>query len=449
MIARSLTALVALGAMVGALAWKPPSEAIEPQAAPSEFEVAAVDLPLACPGRVIPPLGDTSGGGDTSGAGSLDPDESPSSHEVLTSDGERASAIGAGFASPSDVATEMERVSRGDLAGLAAAACEEPRLETWLVGGSTRIGDSARLVLTNPADTTTVVSVTIYGPTGAIDQPLVRSVGPGAQESLLLEGVAVDLASLVVHVKADGAGVVAAIQDSRLDGFQPAGTDWVLPAADPARQVVLPGVGPSDPASPAGPAVLRMMAPDGARVTLTLVDETGEVPWPGTSSLALEPGVPVDIDLPASTLGSVFIDASSPVIAAAVTRIARAPEEGRAADVARDLAWVRAQVPVAPGLWRAVVPGFEVAISAYAYEVTRFRAVDAVTGTIYVEWSLGKGQTVTIPLGAPEGTVLRVEGDVVWSLRVTDDPGFLASITPTNIAHPATSVTVWPGVYAP
>ena len=210
---RAVTGLLAVGLAFAVVALLNPTPQPLNERTPLSTAVTAADLPVGCPGWLQLPVGDA---GD--GQGGVAPGAGEVLRTVLVSGGGQADQIGAAFASDADEAVEVERVGVGDLAGLAAATCARPREDSWLVGGSTQLGSSARLVLVNPTGLTTDVVATIFGPTGQIAQPIIVSMGARSVESVLLEGVAAELATLVVHVKASGVGVVAAIQDSRLDG---------------------------------------------------------------------------------------------------------------------------------------------------------------------------------------------------------------------------------------
>jgi hypothetical protein len=363
-------------------------------------------------------------------------------------DGYMPEPIGSAFMSEAPVGVQVERVGQGDLSGLAAATCVKPEADLWLVGGSTRLGDSARLVLVNPSSVTTEVTATIYGPTGEVDQAVIVSMGAESSESFRLEGIAAELATLVVHIEADGAGVVAAIQDSRLDGFLPAGNEWVVAGAEPGTRLVIPGVGPSVPEGIDGPATVRLMALEAATVSLTLVGSSGEQTWPGARNIRLEAGIPVDFDVPLSPRSIVIVEADHPVVAAAITRRARAPEEGLEGDLAYDLRWVVGQDPLAGSRLTAVVPPYTVSVIAYADDQEVFRIRDAATGVVYFEKLMGAGTMVDQPLQINVGTVIAIEGDVAWAFMV-EDLEFLSAVQPTDTHDDRVAVSVVPGSYFP
>jgi hypothetical protein len=406
------------------------------------ISVVGAPLPIACPGSLWIPVGDVGGTAGSIGSGSDDVRAS------IFTQGDKETAIGDGWASTSSLATEIERIGSGDIAGLAAIACLAPRNETWLVGGSTDIGSSARLVLTNPTGVPSDVVVTLYGPAGKVDQGLAVAVGPFSQSRYLLEGVAAGLSTLVVHVEATAAGVTAAIQDSRLDGFLPAGTEWVVPNEALAQHVEIPGVGPSDPEGFAGPSVVRLFAPEDAKVTLKLVTPIGAEPWPAGEDIQLRAGNVVEIEVPPTGVATVVVDASTPVLAAGYTTMGRPPDEALQGSAARDSAWVNGQAHSAERSYSVVVPHYAVSAVVFSATTATFRAVDPA-GVVRLTFAVPAGQTSEVPLGVPSGTVLEVEGAISWTIRVVDLPGFITTVQPEDVGPVDTVVTVAPGFYVP
>ncbi len=443
MIGRTLAgvaaALVAFWIAIGTA----PQEATPPATSSTVVSVTAAQLPIACPGSLSIPAGNIGGGDGLVGSGSDDVRES-----IFPSGGDDSVALDGGWTSTNALATEIERVGGGDIAGLAVAVCLAPRTDTWLVGGSTAIGSSARLVLTNPTDVASDVKATLYGPAGKVDQALTVAVGPRSQTTYLLEGVSAGLATLVVHVEATAAGVSAVLQDSRLDGFLPAGTDWVVPNESLGQHLAIPGVGPSEPNGLAGASSVRIFAPNGAKVTLALAGTLGSVPWPAGDSITLRPGDVVDVAVPATAVATVLVEASAPVLAAAYTTVGRAPDDVLQGAAVRDSAWVNAQAHVKARTYTVVVPHYSVSAIAYSEDPATFTAFSA-DGTELISLTIPGGQTREFPLGVKSGTVVSVTGEIAWSVRVRDDPGFIATVQPEDIGPADTSVVVAPGFYVP
>lgn len=423
--------------------------AVAPEGAPPEapnpvvVPVLAAALPIACPGSLRIPVGSVGGGDGFVGSGSDDVRES-----FFPSGGDDPVATDGGWTSTSSLATEIERVGGGDIAGLAALACLTPRTDTWLVGGSTALGSSARLVLTNPTAIASDVVVSFFGPAGKVDQTLSIAVGQHSQTTYLLEGVSAGLATLTTRVEATAAGVTAVIQDSRLNGFLPAGTDWVVPNEALSEHLEIPGIGPSDPDGIGGASSVRLFAPEEATVTLTLVSALGIEPWPAAENLQLRAGQVIDIQVPATAVATVLVDASTPVLAAGYSTSGRAPDDPLQGEAVRDSAWVNGQSHLAGRSYSVVVPHYAVSAVVYSPTATTFSAVDPF-GRVWLSFSVLAGQTQEVPLGVPSDTTLEVEGPIAWSVRVVDPPGFITAIQPEDVGPVDAVVAVAPGFYVP
>lgn len=281
-------------------------------------------------------------------------------------------------------------VTAGDLRGLSAATCQRPGVDLWLVGGSTALESSAALVLANPGTTASDVDVEVWGPSGRVELAggARQVVAPGSERVLVLPAVAAEQRRVVVHVVASGGSVTAHLQDSRLDGFTPAGTDLVVPGQPPAARQVVPGV--SVLASAVGDesqAVLRLLAPgtEPASVRLTMLGADGVTTLPGTDALELAPGEVTDVPLGGLPAGSwtAVVDADVPVVAAATTTRPGLPGELDDTPVL-ERAWSAAVAPGDGGL--AALPDgvtATVVVGAVAdgEDLADGRAVDGVLRT--------------------------------------------------------------------
>ncbi|MFC4556045.1 DUF5719 family protein [Georgenia faecalis] len=261
--------------------------------------------------------------------------------------GDRAAFVGGASAS---------RTESGDLRGLFAAPCLVPATTSWLVGGSTETGSSAQLVLTNVGQTPATVQVSAWGSTGALETSAGASVlvAPQAQEVVLLEAVTGADPRVAVRVEADGGQVSAYLQDSELRGLVPAGVSAVVPSAEPAREVRIPGVVlPESGAADPDPARVRLVNPGDtlATVSVVLLGPDGELVVPGAEALAVDPGTVVDVSLAGLPAGTWTLDVrgDAPLVAAAV--LTRAGAEGEPLD----RAWAPATEPLSSGL--VVLPG--------------------------------------------------------------------------------------------
>ena len=402
--------------------------------APTTFEIAPPAPVVACPGPQQVPVGDVGAGGDLA--------SEPTLRELTVLGPEATRAVGDGLGADADIAVQTERTSDGDIQGWSAISCAQPVFEQWLVGGSTVLGNSARLVLSNPGAAPTEVTVTLYGPLGVIEDELVVPVAPGGQVERLIEGVATELSALVLHVEASGPGVVAALQDSRLEGFQPAGTDWVG-ASVAGTDLAIPMVN----ADVEGATVtVRLMAPEGGLVELSLVSSTGIESWSAGHALEMDPGVVTDVVVPTSQLGAIEVRSDAPVVAAALTTIPRAADEGLQDDIAFDHTWVSAMDVRTTTTLSAVVPAHDAVLAVYSPYATLVEVRDK-DDTVWASANLAARTVQWVPITAPAGTEVQVTGVFAWVLVLQSPPGYIASAAPVDISRTSLSATVVPGTY--
>lgn len=404
-----------------------------PRLEPPSSATFSIDPPaavVACPGQQTVPVGDVGAGGELA--------SEPTQRTFAAYSPVATRALGDGQAADSAVAAQSEIIGDGDIEGWSALECGQAQLDQWLVGGATSLGSSARLVLSNPSAAPSEATVTVYGPLGQVQSTLVVAVAPGTQVDKLVEAVASELPAMVLRVQATGPGVVAALQDSRLEGFQPAGTEWVV-ASDLAKTLVIPAVGAQDPNAT---VTLRLMAPEGASVELSLVSDQGIEPWSVGHALELEPGLVTDIDMPQGLAGAIEVRADGDVVAAARTVVPREPREAIEGDVAYDHMWVSGQA-VREGTLTGVVPLAGARIAVYSQTNGRVVVQDSGGATV-AEADLTARTVRWLDVAAPAGTVLSTNGEFAWAFVMESDAGYLASSAPVYSDHAALSATVIP-----
>lgn len=465
LIAAGAVALVAASAALTATVAPPTLE----HATPSSFQIDPPAPTVACPGAQTVPVGDVGAGGD------LASEPTVRTFDMVGPDATRP--VGFGWGADDAIAVQTERIADGDIEGWAAVTCTQPSFDQWLVGGATTLGSSARLVLANPSAAPTEATVTIYGPLGAQADQLIVPVAPGDAVQKLIEGVATEMSAMVVRVQATGPGVVAYVQDSRLEGFQPAGTAWVggstpatdlaIPlvnadaqpgggaeaAADQGAGAAISGTAPAKPASsaldvPATAVTVRLMAPDGANVELSLVSSQGIESWSVGQPITLDPGVVTDVDVPTEALGAIEVRADAPVVAAGRTVVARAPQEGLVGDVAYDHTWVPAMDVRTSTTLSAVVPPDGARLAVYSPHATPVEVLndsDEVVGSA----DLAARTVQWVPISAAPGSRVHVEGVFAWAFVMTSDDGYLASVAPVDISNVSLTAIVLPRTYPP
>ena len=257
-------------------------------------------------------------------------------------------------------AVSYQNLSNLNVRGLAVSECQEPRTETWLVGGDTTIGRQAALSLSNPGDVPATVSIDLWGSTGPLSSPLGQGVlvQPGARRVVSLAGLAPGESSPVVRITSTGVGVVAALHASIVRGLEADGISVVTGQPQPSTLRVIPGVflAPEDLLGPikgkegyidVGGA-LRLLAPESdSSVTVQILRSGGA---PTTTRIELVAGQVADLTLDELGGGDVAIvlEASEPIVAGIRQSVGN--------DDATDTSWVGSAYPLVGTAALAVPP---------------------------------------------------------------------------------------------
>lgn len=338
----------------------------------------------------------------------------------------------------------------GDLRGLVAAACRPATSEAWLVGGSTSLGSSARLVLQNPGSTAAQVTLEVWGPAGPVELAGAAEylVPPGSERVVLLEGTAAEQPRIVVHVTVAGGAVAAYLQDSELRGLTPAGVDEVVPGTNPATQQVVPGVAiAGTPADGADPGLLRLLAPtESGTARVRVLGPDGLVELPGAAEVELVAGAVLDVPLDGVPAGdwAIVVDADVPVLAGAMLTRGLGVGASGESDEPLERAWSAAVsaggAPLA--LPRGVQWRLSVANPTGGAATAEVDVVDlsgAVVASDTVTVLPGTAVSLDAATLVPESAAVAVAGvvvrgeDVAWSAVLTVDDGtgeFVSVLSP-------------------
>lgn len=243
------------------------------------------------------------------------------------------------------------------LAGFAASSCVEATPESWLVGGSTDVGQTTVVLLTNPSTVEANVTIEVFGETGPIEAPGASGivVAPQSQRIVPLAGIAPNVQTPALRVTSAGAPIAASLQQSAVRAITPEGLDVVGATTAPGVEHIVPGftVPAAQPAQGATgydyrvPGV-RVLAPGSfdSEVTITATPVGGT---PSEPRIATVPAGSV-IEVPLNDLApggySLTITSDVPVVAAA--------HAASTADGATDFAWFAAAQPLDDGATVAV-----------------------------------------------------------------------------------------------
>ncbi|WOC62181.1 DUF5719 family protein [Paenarthrobacter sp. AT5] len=237
----------------------------------------------------------------------------------------------------------------GDLRGMAAAQCQQPGNDSWLLGANTALGRTAVLNLSNASETPATVSLDLFGAQGQIQAPGARGllVAPGTTRSVNLAGLAPNESELAVHVRSTGGPVAGTIQQSALRGLVPGGVDFLSPGTAPSTLQVMSGVDIQDAAAvqalggkpgftDAVPSLqLAVPGSSDAVVQVKVYGANGERQIPDGGVVTVKGGTVASLKLDGLPSGSYTVTASSDVAFVASTRVVR----GAKADSPADFAW--------------------------------------------------------------------------------------------------------------
>lgn len=228
---------------------------------------------------------------------------------------------GEGSMAPAVAGTQEWRADTMDLRGLVTTPCGAGGSDLWLIAGGAGPGRQERLVLTNPGANPVTADVTVLGATGALGEPVVETVAPGARVSVLLDARYGAEARPVVHVRSDGGGIQATLTDTWVDGSDALGAETTVAAATPATVQVVPGV----VVDATGGTSVRVAAPGDrdAVVRLSVLNREGLVPWTGESVLSVAAGTVGELPLTGLGAGTyaVAVRSDVPVVASAFVRV--------------------------------------------------------------------------------------------------------------------------------
>ena len=236
----------------------------------------------------------------------------------------------------------------GDLAGLAAANCQTPSNDMWLVGARTTVGATAVLRLNNPSATAATVDLEIYGSDGRVEAGGSRGivVAPGETRSIILAGLASGQESAAIRVRSSGGPVSAFIEQSILRGLTAGGVEIIEPTAAPAPRQVITGVALQSPETTrklmeqdsyeSVQPVLNVAVPgtSDASVHLRVFGEKGEVQLPGGGVFSVPAGTVGKIPLAELPAGTYSLDLSADVAVAASAVFSRGTEPGERVELA-------------------------------------------------------------------------------------------------------------------
>jgi hypothetical protein len=383
---------------------------------------------------------------------------------VTTSDalGGGATAVTLPQEAPGDAvaATQIVRAGTSDVSGLAAAECLPAARSAWLVGGSTTVGRTTFIVITNADAVNATVELRVWGDAGPIVAPGLSGiiVAAGSQRVISLAGIAVGQQSPVVHVASRGGSVSATLQTTVVRGLTPSGLSIVTPLEEPALRHVIAALpiiasqsvleqftadGGTD-----GLPTLRLLAPDNADavVSVTLIPVAGGTGL--STELQLDAGTVRDLPFTGLADGeySVVVDSDVPIVVAgrtaAAATAAAGPDglDGPGGPGGLDIEWFTPSPLLSAGasVLSAIAPldSLDAPLAASVHLVAP--DADAVVTIDGVAITVPAGQSVVVPSVANVGVRIETTAPVYVSFTYRGE-GLLAGsrvLGPPSVGQP-------------
>lgn len=250
--------------------------------------------------------------------------------------------------STSAAAVQVYSANDGDLRGLAAASCQSPSNELWLLGASTEVGRTAVLTLTNSSATAATVNLDLYGDGGPIQSAGARGLllPPGTDRSVVLAGLAPGQKNLALRARSNGGAISAVVQQSVLRGLTPGGVEFLTPVAAPDQAQVITGVQTVEPALAGeisgqggysdAQTALQVAVPGASEaiVQVQVFGQGGPASLPNGGVFTAKAGSVTELPLSGLPAGNYTVQISAPTAVTAAVRSIRGSKAGDPVDLA-------------------------------------------------------------------------------------------------------------------
>jgi Family of unknown function (DUF5719) len=141
-------------------------------------------------------------------------------------------------------ASQLQLATDKQISGLLGAPCLRPQSEFWFVGGSTKIGREALLVINNPSPVDSTVDLEIYTENGNSHAAGLTGISaPSGKTTLLpLSSFVPQSGSIALHLTSHGGSLTALVQQKTVRGISANGADFIAPSELQAKTAVFPGI---------------------------------------------------------------------------------------------------------------------------------------------------------------------------------------------------------------
>lgn len=322
------------------------------------------------------------------------------------------------------IGSQTQTAALESLRGFAAASCQQPESEFWLVGGSTVAGREALLILSNPSRIDAVADLRIFTDLGEIQVAGLAGISVLRESTTVisLASFAPSVSAMAVQVSSQGAKLAGWIQQRAIRGTSAQGVDYISTQLAASTNPVIPGLVVSgakelvkleqlgDEYQDVG-HVLRIFAPEGAVFTAQVISSDPDT-FGAVLSEEVATGTVADFPIEELLNGSysVYVSSNQPVFAA--VRVATANKEG---EPRSDFAWLSPAGEITGE--RVFAVGAENAILTLANS-------SASTSRVEVR-SLTGGESEVLNITSQGSASLPVSGTVMLS----SESSFLAQLT--------------------
>lgn len=205
-----------------------------------------------------------------------------------------------------------------NMPGFAADVCRAPQAEWWFNGITTLAGYGATLVMVNPDNTDTVVSIQAFSLDGSYQLGENRRVviGGDATRVLDLTEIMPGVKSASLLIKSIDGRIVANVQSEVIKGLKSRGRSFISPVYKPAKEVVINRI----PVNATSAKLHLIAVEEDTYVTVTAHTASGSFVIEGLNGVFLDKNQQRLIDLTRAQGGealSLTISADKPVLASA------------------------------------------------------------------------------------------------------------------------------------
>jgi len=206
--------------------------------------------------------------------------------------------------------------------------CTGPASSQWFVGATADISSRGRLIIVNSGLSDAIVDVQAFTENGK--QPL-KTINVSSKNYIVIpvDSLAPGDKSLAIHVAPRSGRVNAFAIDERSKGLSALGGDFVNPALEPKKSVIIPAIPnqiPKKSKNPASPHTLRILTPGDldASFTVEVLSTDGVFVPVGFTSRSISAGIVSEFELAPKITSNVLairVTATQPVVASVFSKV--------------------------------------------------------------------------------------------------------------------------------